>query len=168
MKRFTRLSVVCLLGLIAAMPTFAKDKVQNIKFDFHGKQRNYLLLIPGSAAPNTPLPAVMLLHAQGGYNSDVMGLWHSFASIQGFIAIAPESTSNNMWDSRLDGPDFLHAVVLDVSKKHPIDPTKLFLFGDDSGGIYGYEIALFDSPNWASACAEHAILDTRNYSLFKM
>jgi poly(3-hydroxybutyrate) depolymerase len=164
MKRLVVLLSVCFL----ALPALAKDKVQTVKFDFNGKQRTYSLMIPGSAAPTGPLPAVLLLHYQGGYASDVMKYWDSFASHQGFIAIAPESTSNNMWDSKVDGPDFLHAVILDVNKKHPIDPTKVYLFGDDSGGIYGYEIALFDSQDWAAACAEHAIMDTRNYSLFKL
>jgi poly(3-hydroxybutyrate) depolymerase len=168
MKRAAMLLSVCALALLCALPAQAKDKVQVVHFDYNGKQRTYSLLIPGNASPTAPLAAVMLLHYQGGWASDVMGVWHNFASLQGFIAIAPESTNNTMWDSKVDGPDFLHAVMLDANKKHPIDPTKVFIFGDDSGGIYGFEIALFDSLNWGAACAEHAILDTSNYSLFKL
>lgn len=167
MRRFAPLLSVCFLALLSALPALAKDKVQTIHFDFNGKQRSYLLLIPGSAAPTAPLPAILLLHYQGGYDTDVMGLWHNFASLQGFIAVAPESTSNNMWDSKVDGPDFLHAVLADANKKHPIDPTKVFMFGDDSGGNYGYEVGLFDSQNWGAVCAEHAIIPTGAYSLFK-
>lgn len=167
MKRYAVLLSVCLLGLLCAMPALAKDKVQSIHFDFNGKQRSYLLLVPEKASPTAPLPAILLLHYQGGYDSDVMGAWKGFASIQGFIAVAPESTSNTMWDSKVDGPDFLHAVMLDANKKHPIDPTKVFMFGNDSGGNYAYELSLFDSQNWGAACAEHAIVPTGAYSLFK-
>jgi poly(3-hydroxybutyrate) depolymerase len=169
MKRAASLIAVCALALLSALPALAKekDKVQTVHFDFNGKQRTYSLLIPGSAAPNAPLPAVMLLHYQGGWASDVMRFWDSFASHQGFIAIAPESTNNTMWDSKVDGPDFLHAVILDVNKKHPIDPTKVFMFGDDSGGNYAYEVGLFDSQNWGASCAEHSLIPSGAYSLFK-
>jgi|HubBroStandDraft_4_1064222.scaffolds.fasta_scaffold04732_4 poly(3-hydroxybutyrate) depolymerase len=168
MNRSARLFSVCLLALFSALPTFAKDKdkVQTIKFDFNGKQRTYLVLIPNSAAPTAPLPVVMLIHAQGDYDSGPMGAWKGFASQQGFIAVSPESTSNTMWDSRNDGPDYLHAVLVDVAKKHPIDPTKVFMFGDDSGGIYAMAVGLYDAQDWGAVCAEHAIVPTDDYKLF--
>lgn len=168
MKRTLPFLSICLLAALCALPALAKDKdkVEKVKFDFNGKSREYSVLIPGSASPTTPLPAVLLLHNQGGWASDVMGAWKGYASRQGFMVVAPESTSNDMWDSKSDGTDFLRAAMLDADKKHPIDPTKVFIFGDDSGGIYGYEVALFDSQDWGAACAEHAILDTSNYSLF--
>jgi poly(3-hydroxybutyrate) depolymerase len=167
MKRIARLLPIGCLALLSALPALAKDKVQTVKFDFNGKQRTYSLLIPSKASPTEPLPAVMLLHYQGGWASNVMMYWHDFAALQGFIAIAPESNSNTLWDSKVDGPDFLHAVMVDAAKKHPIDPTKVFMFGDDSGGNYGIELALFDSQDWGAVCAEHAIIATNNYSLFK-
>jgi poly(3-hydroxybutyrate) depolymerase len=168
MKRIARLLSVSFLALLCALPALAKDKdkVQVIHFEFKGKQREYLVLIPSSAAPTAPLPTVLLLHWQGGHDSDVMGAWKGKASREGFIAVAPESTSNDMWDSKVDGVDYLQAVMLDVAKKHPIDPTKVFIFGDDSGGIYGYEMALIDSPNWGAACAEHAVVPTDVYKFF--
>jgi poly(3-hydroxybutyrate) depolymerase len=168
MKRFTRLSSACLLALLSALPALAKDKdkIQTIKFDFNGKQREYLVLIPSSAAPTAPLPAVVLIHAQGGHDSDTMGMWKGKASREGFMVIAPEATSNDMWNSRFDGPDFLHAVVADATKKHPIDATKVFMFGDDTGGNYAMELGIFDSQNWGAVCAIHSIVPTDAYSLF--
>lgn len=168
MKRIARLLSAGSLALLCALPALAKDKdkVQVVKFDFNGKQRQYSLLTPESASPTAPLPAVVLLHSQGGWASDVMGLWHNFASRQGFIAIAPESTSNNMWDSRYDGPDFLHAAVLDAAKKHPIDPTKVYLFGPDSGGIYGIAVGIYDSQDWGAVCSINAIVPSDDYKLF--
>jgi poly(3-hydroxybutyrate) depolymerase len=168
MKRTAFLLAVCALAALSALPALAKDKdkVEHVRFQFNGKDRQYSLLIPTSASPTTPLPAILLLHDQGGWASDVMGLWHNFASRQGFIAIAPESTNNTMWDSKVDGPDFLHAVVLDAAKKHPIDPTKVFMFGDNTGGIYAMAVGIFDSQNWGAICTTHAIVPTDDYKLF--
>lgn len=169
MKRFALFVPVVVLALLSALPACAKDKdkVDKVTFQFDGHQRSYAVMIPSAVPATQPIPAVLLLHYQGGWASDVMSVWHNFASRQGFIVVAPESVNNTMWDSKLDGPEFLHAVMADVNKKHPIDPTKVFIFGDDSGGNYGYLIGLFDSENWGAACAEHAIIPTANYDLFK-
>jgi poly(3-hydroxybutyrate) depolymerase len=168
MKRISVLLSVCFLGLLCTLPASAKDKdkVQTIHLQFNGKDRTYLLLVPNSAAPTALLTAVMLVHAQGGWASDVMGMWKGKASREGFMLVAPESSSNTMWDSRYDGPDYLHAVLEDANRKHPIDPTKIFMFGDDTGGIYAYEIGIYDSQNWGAVCAEHAIVSSDAYNLF--
>jgi hypothetical protein len=168
MKRVSP-TVALLASLLITLPACArgKDKVETVKFTFKGKERSYLLQIPTAPDPSRPLPAVMLLHSQGGWDTDVMGSWHNFASHEGFIVVAPESVSNTMWDSRVDGPDYLHAVLLDVAKKHPIDPTRVYLYGDDSGGNYGIEVGLFDSQDWAATCARASVIDTSNYVLFQ-
>jgi poly(3-hydroxybutyrate) depolymerase len=168
MKRIVLLLSVCFLALLCALPALAKDKdkAQTIHFQFDGKDRTYLVLIPGGAPPTAPLPTVLLLHWQGGWASDTMGMWKGKAGREGFIVVAPEATSNTMWDNKVDGRDFLHAVMLDVNRKHPIDPTKVFMFGDDSGGNYAYAIGLLDSQNWGAVCAEHAVVPTDYYKLF--
>jgi poly(3-hydroxybutyrate) depolymerase len=168
MKHSALWFTAALLALGSALPACAKekDKVQNIKFDFNGKQRTYLVQIPDSAAPTAPLPVVMLIHAQGDYDSGPMSMWKSFASREGFIVVSPEATSNTMWNSQVDGPDYLHAVLADVNKKHPIDPTKVFMFGDDTGGIYAMAVGIYDSQDWGAVCTEHAIVSTDDYQLF--
>lgn len=157
------------LALLAALPAAArsKDKVQHLSFTFSSHSRNYSLLVPESADPAKPLPAVVLLHPQGGWASDVMGLWASYANRTGFIAIAPESLSNTVWDSQNDGPDFLHAVVADAAQKHPIDSSRVYLFGQDSGGVYALAIGIYDSSFWGATCVDGALLDPSNYSLFQ-
>jgi poly(3-hydroxybutyrate) depolymerase len=169
MKRIARLLPICFLALLCALPTLAKDKdkVQTIHFDFNGKQREYLILVPGSASPTAPLPAVLVVHAEGGHDTDLMGAWKGKASREGFIVVAPESTNNTQWNSRVDGPDFLHAVMADAAKKHPIDPTKIYMFGDDSGGNYAILVGLFDSQDWGAVCVRHSLIPSADYGLFK-
>lgn len=157
---------ICCLTVLSASAK-PKDKVERTSFTFGGQSRTYSYQIPADADPAKPLPAVVLLHAQGGWASDVMALWHEYAGRTGFIVIAPESLSNTMWNSQVDGPDFLHAVVAEVNKKHPVDPNRVFLFGEDTGGVYATALGLYDSQYWSGTCIHAAILDPTNYSLFQ-
>lgn len=169
MNRCAALMVAWIACLVAVVPAGAKpkDKVERASFTFGNQQRTYSYQIPADADAAKPLAAVVLLHAQGGWASDVMGLWHEYAGRTGFIVIAPESLSNTMWSSQVDGPDFLHAVVAEVAKKHPIDPNHVFLFGEDTGGVYATALGLYDSQYWSATCVHGAILDPTNYSLFE-
>lgn len=169
MRRSTLLLTALVLSCTTALPAFAKskDKVDHHTFSFDGKDRVYYFQVPSSADAAKPLPAVVLLHAQGGWATDVIGMWHDFASRQGFIVIAPESQSNTMWNSTVDGPNYLHAVVAEVNKIHPIDPQRVYLFGETSGGVYALALGLFDANFWGATCVHQAILDPTNYTLFQ-
>jgi poly(3-hydroxybutyrate) depolymerase len=168
MKRCSALLPILLL-ILAAVPASAaktKDKPDHDSFTFNGQKRDYSYQIPSAADANKPLPAVVLLHDQGDWASSVIGAWKGFASQQGFIIIAPESLHNTMWDSQVDGPPYLHAVVDEVAKKHPIDRTRVYLFGVLGGGVYATALGIYDSNFWAATAVHAAILDPTNYSLF--
>lgn len=169
MKRFSYVSAAVAAALLMALPALAKskDKVEHASFAFNGHDRVYYYQIPSAADATAPLPAVVLLHAQGGYSTDLTGVWHQLASQEKFIIIAPESLSNMIWDSKVDGPDYLHAVVAEVAKKHPIDQRRVYLFGESTGGVYATAVGLFDSQYWAATAVHDAKLDASNYSLFK-
>jgi poly(3-hydroxybutyrate) depolymerase len=167
MKRCISLLPAFLLLLFAALPAAAaKDKPEHDTFTFDGQKRDYLYQIPAAADPSKPLPAVVLIHDQGGYDTDIMGSWKGLASNRGFIAIAPEALHNTLWNTQTDGPAYLHAVVDEVAKKHPIDRTRVYLFGVSGGGIYALAIGIYDANYWAATAVHAAILDPSNYSLF--
>jgi len=168
MRRGPLFLSVFLLSLMAAVPGWAKskDKPEHGSFTFDGQKRDYSYQIPSAADPSKPLPVVVLLHDQGGWASDVMGAWKDYASHQGFIIIAPESLHNTMWNSQVDGPPFLHAVVDEVAKLHPIDRTRIYLFGLLGGGVYATALGIYDANFWAATAVHAAIMDPSNYSLF--
>lgn len=168
MQRSLSLIAVLLLLPLATLPAAAKakDKPESGNFTFDGQQRTYGYQIPAAADPNTPLPVVVALHDQGGWASDMMGSWKGLASQRGFILIAPESLHNTEWNSQVDGPAYLHAVVDDIAKKHPVDRTRVYLFGLLGGGVYATAVALYDSTYWAATSVHAAILDPANYALF--
>jgi poly(3-hydroxybutyrate) depolymerase len=164
MKRFSSLLLLSLLATLSAFA--AKDKPEGGSFTFNGQKRDYSFQIPSAADATKPLPAVVLIHDQGGWASDVIGAWKGYASHTGFIIIAPEALHNTLWDSQTDGPAFLHAVVDEVDKKHPIDRTRIYLFGVLSGGVYATAVGLYDSTYWAATGVHAAIFDPSNYGLF--
>jgi poly(3-hydroxybutyrate) depolymerase len=168
MNRCLSLAAALVLAGLATFPAAAKskDKPDHGSFTFQGQKRDYSYQIPSAADPSKPLPAVVLLHDQGGWASDVMGAWKGYASQQGFIIIAPESLHNTFWNSQTDGPPYLHAVVDEVAKIHPIDRTRVYLWGVLGGGVYALALGIYDSGYWAATGVHAAILDPTNYSLF--
>lgn len=168
MKRRLLLLPVLLAGFVALPPASAKskDKPEHGSFTYNGQKRDYSYQIPSAADPKTPLPVVVALHDQGGWASDVMGSWKGLASIRGFIVIAPESLHNTMWDSQVDGPAYLHAVVEEVAKVHPVDRSRIYLFGLLGGGVYATALGIYDADFWAATAVHAAIMDPTNYSLF--
>jgi hypothetical protein len=46
--------------------------------------------------------------------------WKGLAQKEGLILVAPDSIHFTMWDQRLDGPHFLHAVLTEVESKNAV------------------------------------------------
>ena len=68
--------------------------------------------------------------------------WKGLAQKEGLILVAPDSIHSTMWDQRLDGPHFLHAVLTEVESKNAVDPRRVYLFGHSGGAMYA--LYLFD------------------------
>ena len=168
MKRGLATLSILLLSVTAVLPALAKtkDKPEGGSFTFNGQKRDYSYQIPAAADPNTPLPVVVALHEQGDWASSMIGAWKGLSTERGFILVAPEALHNTQWDSQVDGPPFLHAVVDEVAKKHPVDRTRIYLFGVGGGGVYATAVGIYDANFWAATAVHAAILDPSNYSLF--
>jgi poly(3-hydroxybutyrate) depolymerase len=173
MKRFTVVLSAVLLVLICMTPAFARkkkdkgDKGARGTFTFQGHQRTYVYQVPDNISAKTPVPAIVLIHAQGAWASSIFKYWNSYASQLGIVIIAPEALSNTNWVSTTDGPDFLHAVVAEVNKVHAIDPRRVYLFGNETGGAYAMAVGLYDSTFWAATAVHQGILSPSNYFLFE-
>lgn len=166
MKRPLILLLAVFSAVLLASPAFAKDKADRGNLTFENQSRTYYIQIPPNADPNTPLPLVLLLHEQGQYATSVFRYWHTLGASQGFIVVAPESLHMDQWEARGDPPGFFHAVVADAAKKHPVDPKRVYLFGEGGGGVYALAIGLYDSEFFAATAVYAAVLDPGNYSLF--
>lgn len=172
MKRTTHVLIATLLALASALPASAKDKgkekskdkVERETIQYKNTPRYCYYQIPSAADPKTPLPAVVLVHQQSNYATEMTKYWHDFASQQGFIIIAPESLTYAQWEGANDGPDFFHACVDATDKLHPIDRSRIYIFGRRGGGVYTMFIALYDSTYYAAAAVHGAVMDPSSYN----
>jgi len=174
-KRLSVLLLAALLAAASALPAWAKtkakekekDKIDRLSVQYKNKSRDCYYQIPSDVDPKTPIPAVVLVHNQNNYASQLTKYWHDFAGQQGFIIIAPESLTYAEWTGADDGPPFFHACVAAVNKLHPIDPYRLYLFGQRGGGLYAMFMGLYDANYYAAIAVHGAVMDAANFSVMK-
>jgi poly(3-hydroxybutyrate) depolymerase len=149
-----RHSLVFLFGLLAVEPCLAREALSREIFGFGGVQRTYYLYVPGTT--NGSAPAMVLLHGTGGNGLFMVRRWQNVAAREGILLIAPDSLhSNSGWVLRNDGPDFIRGVILAAAAKIPIDPHRLYLFGQSGGAAYSLTLGMLESQYFA-AVAFHA------------
>jgi predicted esterase len=50
----------------------------------------------------------------------------------------------------VDGPDFLHDLISDLTSKYPIDPRRMYLFGHSAGATFALYMGLLESEYFAA------------------
>lgn len=144
-----------LLALALLQPAAVPDKIVKGTFGAGGRVRTYYLLVPARAAAETPAPLLVLLHGSGREGRSLAEPWSALAKEHGIILAAPDSSARQGWAMREDGPDFLYALVEMLRVQHPIDPSRIYLFGHSAGAIHALSMAVLESEYFAAA-AVHA------------
>ncbi|HEX4005292.1 MAG TPA: PHB depolymerase family esterase [Acidobacteriaceae bacterium] len=153
----------CLLILFActalALPLAAKDKekIELHTFQYAGQARTWYGFIP-AADPSAPLPVVVLLHGSNQNGSEMTGPWRDFAAREHIVLVAPNSLKPAVWDYDNDPPAFLHAAVAEAAALHPVDPHRIYLFGQSGGAVYALALAILDGGYFAAVGAHAATL----------
>jgi len=165
-----------LLLLALAAPGWAKTKITKKTFEFEGRVRTYFLFVPEAAEP---MPVVLILH---GYSqSDLNGnteykpitgnlmvdSWKDLASKEHFIVVAPNDEGSkppDIWNGELNSPTFFRALMEQVDAQHPIDGSRIYLFGDAEGAQYALSIAIVDAKFYAAVAVHAGTLDS-GYSM---
>lgn len=75
---------VCLFSASAT----AKEKTQQLRFEFAGRLRTYYFF---ALDAEEPVPLVVLLHGSGRDGRVMIGAWRSLASREHFAIVAPDS-----------------------------------------------------------------------------
>lgn len=148
-----------LLMLAVTVPVSAKTKITKQTFEFEGRVRTYYLYVPEVA---DPMPVLMILH---GYPADepANGLpmadsWKDLAAREHFIIVAPNAEGLNSidcWNRKLNPPGLFRAVIEQVKAQHPIDASRIYLFGHSAGAQYALSLAVAEGDYYAAA-AVHA------------
>jgi len=140
--------------LLAPGPGLGRETLSRDSLSIGGVQRTYYLYVPEITSGRAP--AIVLLHGTGGNGLFMVRRWQKVAAREGILLIAPDSLhSNSGWVLDNDGPDFIRAVILTAAAKTPIDPHRIYLFGQSGGAAYSLTLGMLESQYFA-AVAFHA------------
>jgi polyhydroxybutyrate depolymerase len=114
-----------------------------------GVQRSYVIAIPASVTPSTPVPVIMGLHggsdtAQNANRS--MGLTNSYPALYVYPQAPywPEA-GGVAWNVDPAGVDFPYfdALVAELKARYCVDPARFFAAGKSNGGFMVNALACF-------------------------
>jgi poly(3-hydroxybutyrate) depolymerase len=157
----TALLCACML----AVPAFAKEKQKVIQFTFQfaGKARTVFAVIPEK---DGPLPLILLLHGSGRDGEIMASLWKDLAGREGFIVAAPNAWNSAGWDSTKDTPEFFPAIIEQIKARHPVDSSRIYLFGHSAGAAYALFLSVIDSNLFAATGVHAGALQANPVGLF--
>ncbi len=154
MRPFLFLLILSLCGVSGEA---AQGFVQTEYKDSKGTKLRYAILKPAKIKPETKYPLVVSLHGAGGRGSEK---WQGNCAANRALGnperrqkypcyiIAPTVDRNQRWD----GAPLAALIELIKSslKKHPIDPTRIYVTGQSMGGAGTYS-AILAEPNLFAA-----------------
>lgn len=148
-----------LLALVFAA-TSAVGKTEKQTITFAGKERVYYAFAPEKVFadpknPGAPAPLLLLLHGSGRDGMSQIEQWQALAEQEGLALAAPNSLNSLEWDTFVDGPEFLHAIVEAMQEKYPIDSKRIYLFGYSAGGVFALYMGVME-PQYFAAVGAHA------------
>ena len=156
--------VMVLCAFLLAIPATAKDKIAKLSFNFSGHARVLYLVVPERQGP---MPVVVLLHGSGRNGEIMAQAWKNLASREGFIIAAPDAFDSFSWGSVMDPPEFFQAIVDQVKAIHPVDESRVYLFGHSAGAAYALFLAVMDSNLFAATAIHAGALQANPDGLFE-
>ncbi|MGA9586982.1 MAG: alpha/beta fold hydrolase [Terracidiphilus sp.] len=162
--RMLRCSAMTLCALLLTLPASAKDKIAKLSFDFSGHARVLYVVVPEKQGP---MPVVVLLHGSGRNGEIMAQAWKDLAGREGFIVAAPDAFGSTGWGSVVDPPEFFRAVIDQVKAIHPVDESRIYLFGHSAGAAYALFLAIMDSDLFAATAIHAGALQANPEGLFE-
>ena len=119
-----------------------------------GRERTYIVHVPGGFEPGKAAPLVLALHGGGGSGDrtdDLMKLT-PVADREHFVVAFPDGIGHNWNDGRKDGGSeahekdiddvgFLRGLIDELSSKLPIDPKRVYAMGISNGAMMSGRLA---------------------------
>ncbi len=162
--RILRCWVMMLCVFLSALPASAKNKITKLSFDSSGNSRVLYMVVPEKQGP---MPLVVLLHGSGRNGQVMAQAWKDLAEREGFIVVAPDAFNSAGWGSVVDPPEFFRAVVDQVKAIHPVDESRIYLFGHSAGAAYALFLAIMDSDLFAATAIHAGSLQANPEGLFE-
>jgi len=157
----------CLLWAVLALDASASE-IPSKTVRCENIDQTYLYFAP-DFAPETPahpdrnanVPVVLLLHGAGDQPLNMINAWKHFAAKHKLILLAPALPREEKYEA--SAPQVFRCVVEDARQSLPIDPQRIYIFGNSMGGYLAYDAAMFESQYFA-AVAVHAMRIAEEYS----
>lgn len=162
--RMLRCWMIMLCAILLTIPALAKDKITKLTFDFSEHRRVLYVVVPER---QEAMPVVVLLHGSGRNGEIMAQSWKDLAGREGFIVAAPDAFDPMSWGSLMDPPEFFQAVVEQVKAIHPVDESRIYLFGHSAGAAYALFLAVLDSDLFAATAVHAGALQANPDGLFE-
>jgi predicted esterase len=146
---------LALVGLLSIPVISFGTNINKELITSNGKTRAYYLYVPKSVKASIPAPLLVTLHGSGHNGLSLVEKWTDIADKEGFIVAGPDSLDSAVWNTPLDGPDFINELVEALRAKYTIDPRGVYLFGHSAGACFALQLGLLESQYFA-AIAIHA------------
>jgi predicted esterase len=115
--------------------------------------RMWQLYLPDRLSPG-PAPVVVLLHGANRDGRSMIHMWMQLAADEGVILVALNAPETG-WRTDLLNDAFFDAVLDDVAIRHPVDESRIYLFGHSAGSRAAQVVANRQPDRWR-AVATHA------------
>jgi predicted esterase len=120
------------------------------------RERDAVLYVPKSAAPDRPAPLMVFLHGAGGSEQGGIRRYTSFADELGFLVLSPAS-EDSTWDAIQGryGVDvrFIDQALQRAFAARTVDPGRLGLSGFSDGASYALGLGLANGDLFGSVLA---------------
>ncbi len=157
------LATICVLATVSPSVAKTTAKPQKETLTFAGKKRTYYVFAPSGL--NSSAPVLLLLHGSGRDGMSLISPWKDLAQRAGIILVAPDSNNPDVWDQRIDGPDFLTTVLKEVESKYSVDQRRVYLFGHSAGAAYALYLSIAESEYFAATTIHAGALLRSNFKL---
>jgi poly(3-hydroxybutyrate) depolymerase len=165
MVKRTRAATAAALAL-AVSASAAAAGVEKRTVVSRGTERAYYVLVPATLAADRPAPLIVMLHGSGRTGKQLLEIWRGLAEQEGILLAGPDSTDSLHWAAPQDGPLLLRDVVDAVAKEHPVDPRRIYLFGNSAGAVFALQVACLESEFFAAAAVHAGAVDPKFFSVF--
>ena len=166
MTAHRRLAAAALLAGAASLARAADATVEKTTVVSREKERTVYVFAPSNAGVDHPAPLVVAFHGSGGSGKTMAEKWKPVAEKEGILVAAPDSTDAVHWASPQDGPQLLDDVVKAVAARHPVDPRRVYLFGQSAGAVFALQMACLESEYFAAAAVHAGAVDPKYFTIF--
>lgn len=159
LKASSFVSLISLTSVVSAWGADAEGTRKNLAWLTVGEERRYYTLIePDSLQPGTRYALLIGFH---GNRSQVKSWLYDYAAfepfvtLRNFILVYPQAPLR--WVAKSGDRDllFFDALVAEMEKQFPIDPSRVYVFGHSNGGGFATYL-LHARPNIVAAVATHS------------